>query len=357
MTTNDPNNIRLGVAKAMDQLLISKSEATGAKKEDLVAVAEFSTDATVLYPLGNPSGAEKTFDGIVPLEDTAIGKGIKAATDELTKPGNDPTANRTGIIVFTDGLDSSDEYAKQTVSEINRAAELGIRVSFGFLSTDSSNQNRDILSAILHTGGSYALVDEASAQQTFISFMLSHGLTGIDANSGNGPVSLVPDVSTAAFLSQSGSNTFGYSAKAGETFNVTVTAIDPVSLTVTLRDTKAKKDLGTNTTDSSTHEAFLQYTAKSGIDVEVVVSAANNGSSSDLFSIGLKSSKSANTNSSSCTIPNSSPNATTVQPPSIPSVSQPAQFTGGAVPVIESSHALFSIVSSIFGVMFATMML
>jgi hypothetical protein len=355
MASSDPTNVRLEVAKAIDDLLISKSEATGGKKEDLVTVVEFSDDATLLYPLGDPSGAGSTIDGIIPGGDTAIGSGIKAAIDELTKPGNDPTANRTGIIVLTDGQDTVTGAFNETISEINRAAGLGIRVSFGFLSIDSSNQDRQILNAILHTGGSYALVDQAGTQQSFIPFMLSHGLTGIDANGANGPVTLLPGISSAAFVSQSGSNTFDYSAKAGETFNVTVTAIDPNSLTVTLRDAKAKKDLATNTTDTSTQDAFLQYTATSDTDVEVIVSAANSSSDS-LFSIGLKSSLSTNSNNN-CTVPSTSPNSTTVQPPSTPSASQPVQYTGGATSVIERSHALFSIVLPIFGFVAAAMLL
>jgi Mg-chelatase subunit ChlD len=319
MATNDPNNVRLGASKALSNALIDKSEATNGKAADLLTVVDFSSTAELLYPLGDPPGANSIIDGITLSGGTAIGKGVQAAIEELTKPGTDATANRTGIVVFTDGQDSPASGVKLTIEQVKRAVDLGIRISFGFLRVDSSNQNTEILRAILQSGGVYATVARAAAQQGFIALALANGLTGSDATGTNGSSTLLSGLDTAKFLSQTGSNTFAYAAKAGETFNVTVTAIDPIALKVTLRDVTANTDIQSNTTDA-TGVAFLEYTAKSATDLEVVVTATNG--TSGIFSVGLKSNIPL---SDSCNITGSS-NST----PSTPTTSQPAQYTGGA---------------------------
>jgi Mg-chelatase subunit ChlD len=346
MAQNDPNDLRLAASKALNDALISQSEAISGKTADLVTVVDFSSSAELLYPLGDPSGANSVIDSITPGGGTAIGTGVKAIIDELTKPGNDPTANRTGIIVFTDGQDDPPSGRTLTISETKRAASLGIRVSFGFLSVDSQNQDVEILRAILQSGGIYATVDQASAQQTFITLALANGLTGIDATSANGSSTLLPGLATAKFLSQTGSNTFTYAAKAGETFNVTVTAIDPVALNVALRDVKANTDIKSNTTDSN-GVAFLEYTAQSNMDIEVVVTSSNS-SATGIFSVGLKSSIPFGNN---CSIP------TNTSTPISPTASLPAQYTGGAVLAFEGSPHFFAALLSGLGLAVAAAVL
>jgi uncharacterized protein YegL len=329
--------------------LISTTEATGGKTADLVSIVDFSSSADLLYPLGDPAAASGAVDGITLRGGTAIGTGVQAAIDDLSKPGNDPTANRTGIIVFTDGQDDPSSGERHTVEEINRAVGLGIRVSFGFLSVDSSNQNREILSAILNTGGIYATIDSPSTQQTFVALVLAHGLTGIDAQGANVSSTLLPGLATAAVFSNTSANTFTYAAKAGEAFNVTVTAIDPINLQVTLRDVTTNTDIGSNTTDSK-GVAFLKYTAASDMDVEVVVTAANT-SATGIFSVGVKSSIPLSEN---CTITSNTPTNST---PSSPTMSLPAQFTGGAPSVLEHSPRSFATLFSLFGIAVAAAVL
>jgi Mg-chelatase subunit ChlD len=336
MSTNDPNDIRLAASNALDDVLISQSEATNGKTADLVTVVDFAATSDLLYPLGDPAGASSSINGITLSGGTAIGAGVKTAIDELTKPGNDPTANRTGIVVFTDGEDSPVSGRTLTIDQIKRAGGLGIRVSFGFLSVDSSNQNREILSAILESGGIYVTIGRASDQQTFISLVLAHGLTGIDTSGTNSSTTLIPGLGTAAFLSQTGPNTFTYTAKASETFNITVTAIDPIDLTVTLRDVKTNTDIKSNST-GSTGVAFLEYTAPSDMDVEVVVTAANT-STTGIFSISLNSSIPFNNN---CTITSNTSTSSSTS-------SQPPVFTGGVASLLEGSSNHFVAFFSVF---------
>lgn len=171
--------------------------------------------------------------------------------DELTKPDSGSTANRTGIVVLTDGQDNTLGLTgvQGTINAITRAGELGIRVSFGFLSVDSSNQDPRILRAILKTGGAFTSFISAASQDSFIAQVLLQGLTGIDASSNT--TSLFPDLTTSALLSQTGANTFTYSAKAGETFNFTITAIDKMSLKATLRDSKGGSEIASKTANGT----------------------------------------------------------------------------------------------------------
>ena len=178
--------------------------------------------------------------------------------------------------------------------------------------------------AIVESGGIYATVDQATSQQTFIAAALANGLTGIDAGSGSGSSTLLSGLATGKLLSPTSPNTFTYAVKAGETVNVTVTAVDNLALKVTLRDAKASKDINSTKTDSL-GVAFLEYASQTSTDLEVVVGATNN-TASGVFSIGLKSSLPLN---GSCNITGNG----TVGP-ATPTAFRPARFTGGAASVV-----------------------
>jgi von Willebrand factor type A domain len=348
MADNDPDDLRLAASVDLDNILISKSEASGGKVADLVTVVEFDYSATVLYPLGDPAGAVTQINSILPGGGTYIASGIKAATDELTKSGSGATGKNTGIIVFTDGEDSSTE---EVVSEVQRAGGLGIRVSFGFLSLDATLQDETILQAILQTGGTYATIDTPAAQQGFIALVLSHGLTGSDAGSGGKDV-LLPGLSTAALLSQKSPNTFTYGARAGETFNVTVTSLESVALKATLRDVAGKKDISSANTNSS-GIAFLKYTSKVAADLEIIVEGTNS-TSNGTFSIGIQSSIPIQ----NCTIShNTTSTNTTTTNTSTPVVTHTPIYTGGASAIVGISNSATTVVSALFGVFAVAMML
>jgi len=334
MSYNDPQDIRLTAGKALDATLVTQSGATGGKSADLVTVVKFNDDPTLLYPLGDPAGGSAVIDSIGHSGGTFIGGGIKAATDELTKPGNDPTANRTGIIVLTDGVDDPESLVTDTVAEITRAGGLGIRVSFGFLSTDATQQDPNILNAVFKTGGTFTTFDDANSQEAFIAQVLLQGLTGSDSKGGSG-ITLLPGLSTASLLSQTGASTFTYGAKAGENINFTITAISDITLKATLKDTKTNTDINSTTTDSL-GEAVLAYSATADIDLGLVITATG-GNASGIFEVGLLSSLQicANTTTNNKTVPSSTP--TTVP------------FTGtGSLPSMGSlSSVLFTVVGGL----------
>jgi hypothetical protein len=102
MSTSDPTDLRLGAGRSVNDWLITKREE-GKKKADLVTVIDFSTTATLDYPLGDPAGANGSFDSIGAIGGTFIAGGVKMAISELTKSGSGQTGKRSGILVFTDG--------------------------------------------------------------------------------------------------------------------------------------------------------------------------------------------------------------------------------------------------------------
>ncbi|KAH0538540.1 hypothetical protein FGG08_004873 [Glutinoglossum americanum] len=286
MKDNDPKDLRFEAAAALDDALISANEAANGKTADLVTVVLFSEVPKIVYPLGDPEGAKDSLKSTPLQSGTFIGGGVQSAITELKKAGSGSTLNRTGIIVLTDGFDDPLSGKLGTIKAITSAGNEGIRVSFGFL-TSELDQDKLILDAILKTGGIYSTISKPEAQESFIALVLLKGLTGIDdkGNSDNAP--LLPGLSTASQLSPTGPNTFTYAAKAGETFNITVKAIDAIALHATLRDVKANTDIASQET-SSTGVAFMKYTAASNMDVEVVVTASNKTTgNSSIFSVTL----------------------------------------------------------------------
>jgi hypothetical protein len=260
---------------------LAASLVTSGGSPDQVTVVDFDSSAAVIYPLGSPAGAGPSFDTIDSSGGTSIYDGLRLALDELTK-GNAPTAGVGGIVVLTDGEDSS---VTLLVTELVRAKGLGVRVSFGFLSPDSSASSPSVLSAILDTGGVFSTFQDSEALKTFISSVVSHGLTSSETASSNSV--LLPGLTIVGNVSSSAAATYTYSAIAGEDLNFTVKALDSQALSVKLSDKTASTDVGIQATDS-TGSAGLLYTASGAAELELSVSTTN--ATSSLFSVSLGSS-------------------------------------------------------------------
>jgi hypothetical protein len=260
---------------------LAASLVTSGGSPDQVTVVDFDSSAAVIYPLGSPAGAGPSFDTIDSSGGTSIYDGLRLALDELTK-GNAPTAGVGGIVVLTDGEDSS---VTLLVTELVRAKGLGVRVSFGFLSPDSSASSPSVLSAILDTGGVFSTFQDSEALKTFISSVVSHGLTSSETASSNSV--LLPGLTIVGNVSSSAAATYTYSAIAGEDLKFTVKALDSQALSVKLSDKTASTDVGIQATDS-TGSAGLLYTASGAAELELSVSTTN--ATSSLFSVSLGSS-------------------------------------------------------------------
>jgi len=327
----DPNNLRVIAGKTLNSALVTTAGATGGKQPDLVAVVDFDDVATLIYQLGDPANAGASFDTIDSSGGTYIAEGVKAAYDELTKAGSGDTADRTGIVVLTDGEDSSPD---ELVTEIERAGNASIRVSFGFLSpTGSSPSYPEVLNAILNTGGIFRTIDSDAAQQAFISTVLANGLTKGDGGS-DVSSTLISGLSIAASTNANGPNTFTYGGTAGETINITITALENQDLDGSIRDASGA-ELTKGSTDSSGSAELTLAIAADG-PLSVLVTAT---SGSGLFTIGLNSSLGV----SNCTLvppPTNSTSKPTHPPTATPPTptgknnatitGKPPQFTGGA---------------------------
>lgn len=103
MSYSDPYGYRLVAGKMVIDWLISKKEVTATQKEDQVAVINFDDEAYLDYPLGDPGAADSALASIGEDGGTYIAGGVQMAIKQLTAAGTGATANRSGILVFTDG--------------------------------------------------------------------------------------------------------------------------------------------------------------------------------------------------------------------------------------------------------------
>lgn len=286
----DPNNLRIAAGKQLNSALV---------QTDLVTVIDFSSSATTLYPLGNPAGAASVFDKIPASGGTNIYSGVKQAIDELTKPNTGNTTGQSGIVVLTDGEDSS---ITLLIGQLTRAQSLGIRVSFGFLSPSLPAGVQSLLTAILNTGGRYGTISNAVGQQSFINSVLLNGLTGND--NGSSASVLYPDVAIAGRVSSTESQTYSYTAQPGEKLNFTVLALSGQALDLTLRDAKASTDITKASTDAKGRGSLI-YEATSSFDLGLVISTTN--TTSGLFTVGVNSSLGTRSYSGQCNITTTPP--------------------------------------------------
>ncbi len=278
----DPQDLRVAAGRQLNAALVTQAQAGPGGQSDVVTIVKFSDDATLLYPLGDPSGAIPAFNQIDADGGTSIASGLKEAIDEITKQSAGPTAGRSGVVVLTDGEDS---FIDDLISELNRAQTLGIRVSFGFLSDTIPSEAQDLLAAILNTGGRYSTIESAAGQQAFVNLVILNGITGNE--NGSGASVLFPDVSIAGRVNSSESQTYSYNAQPGEKLNFTVSALSGQTLDLALHDIKASTDIKKSSTDADGN-GVLTYDATNEIELGLVISTTN--TTTGLFTIALNSS-------------------------------------------------------------------
>lgn len=291
MQTTDPNNTRIDAAIALDDALISNDEKADGKVPDVVTVIGFHSDPELLFPLGDPKSAIPSIQNISSSKPgTFIGGGIGTAINETTKPGTGETANRTGIVVLTDGEDNYSGLTgvQGTINEIVRAGQLGIRVSFGFLSVGAGSQDIRILTQCLKTGGTFASFSDPLSQKNFIEQVLRRGITGKDST-GTVSASLLPGLNTSALLSPNG-NPFTYLGRAGEVLNFTITTLNrTVPLKAELRDIVKNTPLATPAGTNRVGVTSIGTTLSADTNVELKVSA-NGTYGETVFTVGVGSS-------------------------------------------------------------------
>lgn len=189
-TTTDPGNRRIAAAQIFNAGLASAAEVGTTGVPDRSAVIDFDSRARVVSPLGDPEAA--SFAGVDSSGGTNIASGVSAGLAELTKDPQDPTGDRSGILVFTDGQDSD---RTALIAAVRAATAAGVRVSFGFLAPPSGAASTsrahaqvapppDLVQAILESGGVFSTIDSAEAQEAFVALVGSRGVTALDDPNG-----------------------------------------------------------------------------------------------------------------------------------------------------------------------------
>lgn len=101
MADNDPTDLRLVAARALNDFLISNSDGGS---PDQVAVIGFDYSAYTVFGPGDPGdpAANKAIDRISSFGGTYIAGGVLQAIDEINQMSGE-TKERSAIVVFTDG--------------------------------------------------------------------------------------------------------------------------------------------------------------------------------------------------------------------------------------------------------------
>ncbi|OQV10896.1 von Willebrand factor type A domain-containing protein, partial [Cladophialophora immunda] len=284
MEESDPYNYRLSAAKMVLDWLISKSEVTSTQKQDKVTVINFDDEAYLDYPLGDPDAAASSLAQIGAEGGTYIAGGVQMAIKQLTAANTGDTAGRSGILVFTDGEDSS---TSDLVDQIDRATSLGIRVAFGFLDDSSGLQDTDVLSAIMHSGGRYFTIQNYNASKEFIDGIIVNGLTKNDNPDGD-TTTLLAGLDASHFISGSETQTMTYSARAKEQLTFNVQSVNAGTLAVQI--VSGGKTLAKGQADyySSYYSSGFSVIAPSTDTIDVKVTA-DNADKNSIFVVGVTS--------------------------------------------------------------------
>ncbi|EXL39291.1 hypothetical protein FOCG_18094 [Fusarium oxysporum f. sp. radicis-lycopersici 26381] len=325
MMTNDPQDLRITAGRALNRQLVSSAEASSVKSADQVAVVEFNTQATLLYPLGDPSKADSSFGKIGNEGGTSIASGVAKGIEELTKSGHGTTKDRSGIIILTDGEDTN---VAALINQIKKADSLGIRVSFGFLAPPETPPKPDLLQAILQTGGAYNSFNQPENIQPWLYLLLGNGITALDKKSSSTAQPLLSGITTAK-LSGSGDVAFSYLASDGEKLVFTVTSISAQDLDVKLSHENGNL-VGKNSTTSGNRPAELSVKTTKAETLKVVVSSAT--SKEGIFQISVNSSLGI----SACNLGNGKPgkNESIPTPTPTPTSIIAPPVTGGASKIL-----------------------
>lgn len=271
-TTTDPNDLRFAAAILFNARLLSQQEAGPDGRPDRSTIVDFDGSARVISPLGDPALA--SFAGLDSSGGTNIAAGVNTAIDELTKDPADPTAGRSGVVVFTDGQDSN---RAAEIAAINRARDLGIRVSYGFLSVPenalpaissevstgsigrapsgatAAAPPADLVAAILETGGFFSTIDSAESQKAFVDLVIDRGATGIDDPNGSddgGPLANGPSV-TALASGRGDVDSYSYAATRGRYMRIAVKALQGQKLVATVEDVRRGSRLIRSTSNAA----------------------------------------------------------------------------------------------------------
>jgi hypothetical protein len=313
----DPGGLRIAAGQAFNSSLLTAAEAKEkGTPPDQSAVISFESAASVLSPLGDPSGAN--FAGIGAFGGTCIACGVSTASSLLTESsaGEEPPYDRDGIVVLTDG---EDEDVGAIIAAIEAAAAVGIRTSIGFLSppptpvplrrvlrpgarrtpleatasallSEGGGLEPDpaLVSAVQASGGIVAVISSAEAQRSFVNVVLADGLTAADDANGtdDGGILAVGIQVRGRIDPQGDSDVWTFTAKPKEKVRVTLAGPGKVLKVRVAKTGKVLKKVKTQGVES-TAEFTLTGKKKKGLNKVEMVVTGGPGKAEPGYRIGL----------------------------------------------------------------------
>jgi hypothetical protein len=296
--TTDPGNRRILAAMTFNAGLASAAEVGTSGVPDRSAVVDFDSGARLVFPLGDPDAA--SFAGIDSSGGTNIAAGVSAGLAELTKDPQDPTGDRSGILVFTDGQDSD---RTALIAAVRAATAAGVRVSFGFLAPPSSAASAstaraqaqaapppDLVQAILESGGVFSTIDSAEAQEAFVELVGSRGVTALDDPNGAGDGgSIAPGVGVTGLAGPGPDrDPYAFRSTPGRLLTVTARTLSGGPVAVEAHDVAAGRRLARQRTGGD-GQAVLRGRFRSArlLDLEVTSNGAGGTYSLEVREVGV----------------------------------------------------------------------
>ncbi|KAK3307176.1 uncharacterized protein B0T15DRAFT_432526 [Chaetomium strumarium] len=216
------------------------SQLTGMHGLDRVAVVEFHESARLLYPMGYPNHA--TFDlSSSPGGPRHIASGLELGIAETIYAQPETYTDRGAVVLITAGAEAS-ESAEETLTQLQRAREEGIRVHLVCINMaaftgdhavdgvewSECSQNNVLVPAVIKTGGIAAFIDEEGTRTPafFANLVMDRGLTATDDEDVREDTRVYPGITLADVLSPDDpAKSFSYPVSAGENLNITVGSV------------------------------------------------------------------------------------------------------------------------------------
>ncbi|KAH6634709.1 hypothetical protein B0J18DRAFT_362026 [Chaetomium sp. MPI-SDFR-AT-0129] len=219
---------------------------------DSIAIIDNHKPAVVRYPMGSPVHAAFSFPP--PSGEICLASGLELGIAETIHAQPETYSDRGAIVLLSTSAERP-EFTRDTLAQLKRAAEEGIRVHYACIDmhapsplplppTDDGlaqvewtpcSPSDALVSPVLKTGGIVAFVDVPSARRIpahFANLVMDRGLTGTDdgdegdVNAEHEHTRIYPGITLADILSpEHPEKSFVYPVTAGERLQFTVSSI------------------------------------------------------------------------------------------------------------------------------------
>ncbi|KAK4125823.1 hypothetical protein N657DRAFT_569150 [Parathielavia appendiculata] len=207
--------------------------------DHLAVIAINDLDAVLRYPMGRPVHA--TFDFPQPTGELRIASGLEMGIDETIRAQPETYTDRGAILLLTTRAERL-EFSTDTLAQLRRASDEGIRVHYACISMPTHLSERDanqavwtpcspgdpLVPAVLKTGGIAAFIDSPAVRipPHFANLVMDRGLTATDDDDTIKHTRIYAGITLADFLnSDQHTKSFTYPVTAGESLNFTISSI------------------------------------------------------------------------------------------------------------------------------------